>query len=369
MKDNVINTSKLKLINQNKVYSYIYNNKSVKKEMIVENINMCLSTVNQNIKQLENLNLIKKDGTFESTGGRKAFSIQINESFRFSIGISLMKNFINIVLVNLYGEVIYKQRYELAFIDEDNYYKELSNNLNKFIKENKIDNKLILGVSIATQGVVINNEITYGNIMHNETMKIENFSKYIKYDLNLEHDSKCAASLALWTTSINTGYVFLLNNNMGSAAIINSEILPGYSGTIEHFNVNSNTSCYCGKEGCLETICSINSIEKNSNMLIDDFFISLRAKDENCINNFNEIINTLAYTINNISHVINGDIILSGKLANYLINEDIELLRNKINEKNIFNTNNKILLCTTGEYTQAIGASLHYIKQFLNTMK
>lgn len=68
-----------------------------------------------------------------------------------------------------------------------------------FITANHYEEK-ILGISIATQGITSpdNTMVTYGSIMNNTGMKLEDFSRYLSYPCHLEHDSKSAASLELW---------------------------------------------------------------------------------------------------------------------------------------------------------------------------
>ena len=66
-------------------------------------LQMGLSTVSQNLNELENDGLISRNGYFESTGGRKAQIIKIVEDFRISIGLGILKDMFHIVAVNLYG--------------------------------------------------------------------------------------------------------------------------------------------------------------------------------------------------------------------------------------------------------------------------
>lgn len=52
---------------------------------------MGLSTVSQNLTLLEQDGYIQRNGYFDSTGGRKAQTIQIVPDFRISIGIGILK--------------------------------------------------------------------------------------------------------------------------------------------------------------------------------------------------------------------------------------------------------------------------------------
>ena len=91
MKEKGMTTITLKKINREKVYQYIYQQKETSKLQIVQDLQMGLSTVSQNLNELENDGLISRNGYFESTGGRKAQIIRIVEDFRISIGLGILK--------------------------------------------------------------------------------------------------------------------------------------------------------------------------------------------------------------------------------------------------------------------------------------
>lgn len=46
-----------------------------------------------------------------------------------------------------------------------------------------------------------------------------------------------------------------------------------HSGTLEHMCINPDGPlCYCGNRGCLETYCSVDSLEQAAGMTIKEFF-------------------------------------------------------------------------------------------------
>ena len=96
MKEKGLTTITLKKINRNKVYQYIYQQKETSKLQIVSDLQMGLSTVSQNLNELENDGLISRNGYFESTGGRKAQIIRIVEDYRISIGLGILKDMFHI---------------------------------------------------------------------------------------------------------------------------------------------------------------------------------------------------------------------------------------------------------------------------------
>ena len=81
-----------------------------------------MPTIAQNLSELFDKELICINGTFDSTGGRKAKAIGFNADARYAIGIDITKNHISGVLINLYGEIIYSVRLRYRFEESDVYY-------------------------------------------------------------------------------------------------------------------------------------------------------------------------------------------------------------------------------------------------------
>ena len=375
MKEKGVTTITLKKINREKVYQYIYREKQTSKLQIVQDLQMGLSTVSQNLNALEQDGLICRDGYFESTGGRKAQVIQIVTDVKIAIGIGLLKNMFHIAAVDLYGEAMAMDTIALPYENTAEYYAELAQNIEKFIDKNGYDRDRILGVSIATQGIISpdGSVVTYGAIMHNTEMKLSDFTSRIPYPCHLEHDSKSAAYLELWNHfDLNDAVVFLLNRNLGGAVIMNHHVHQGsfmHSGAIEHMCIDPNGPlCYCGSHGCLETYCSANSLEAAAGMSIKEFVPVLReGKSDNLNAIWQDYLKHLAFAMRNLNMIIDSPIIISGYLAPYLVPEDLNMLLHLINENNPFTlTADQLLVGTHGQYTPAIGAALHYINRFVH---
>ena len=188
MNEKGLTTINLKQINKSKVYQYIYKNKQTSKLQIVQDLQMGLSTVSQNLTALEESGLIERNGYFDSTGGRKAQAIQIVSDFKISIGIGILKNMYHITAVDLYGNAIYTDTFPCSYSDTPSYYEQVSDTILEFIHNNHFEEK-ILGISIATQGITSqdNTSVTYGEIMNNTGMNVDNFSQRLPYPCHLEH--------------------------------------------------------------------------------------------------------------------------------------------------------------------------------------
>ena len=367
----------LKKINKSKVYQYIYKSKVTSKLQIVSDLQMGLSTVSQNLNLLEQEGLIERNGYFDSTGGRKAQAIQIVPDFKISIGIGILKNMFHLTAVDLYGNAIFTDTFSVPYSNTPAYYEQIAETIREFTTSNQYAEEKVLGISIATQGITSpdHTTVTYGTIMKNTGMNLEEFTSRLPYPCYLEHDSKSAAFLELWNhPELDSAVVFLLNRNLGGAIITNHQIHQGnsmHSGTLEHMCINPDGPlCYCGNRGCLETYCSVDSLEQAAGMTIKEFFPLLREKKSSqLIQVWEDYLNHLAFAMKNLNLIVDAPIIISGYLAPYFTDEDLSYLTEDINLSAPFKLDKgQILVGTNGQYTPAIGAALYYVDQFIHTV-
>ena len=366
----------VKKINRSKVYQYIYRKNNIQ----APDCSGFTDGIVHRKPESEPVRagwLNRKNGYFESTGGRKANAIQIVSDFRISIGIGILKNMFHITAVDLYGNTLYTNTIPFPYSNTPDYYKQVTDKIKEFIATNQYDEEKILGVSIATQGITSpdHSTVLYGNIMNNTGMILEDFSRYLPYPCYLEHDSKSAAFLELWKhPELDSAVVFLLNRNLGGAIITNHQIHQGssmHSGTIEHICINPDGPlCYCGNRGCLETYCSANALEQAAGMNIKDFFSLLREKKSPQLTQiWKDYLHHLAFAMKNINLIIDAPIIISGYLAPYFLEDDIAYLTKHINVSSPFALNKEhIFVGTNGQYTPAIGAALFYVNQFIHAI-
>ena len=369
-----MSTINLKKINRSRVYQYIYKTHTTSKQQIVQALQMGLSTVSQNLNLLESEGLIDRNGSFDSTGGRKAQAIQIVSDFRIAIGIGILKDMFHITAVDLYGNITCTDTIFLPYSNTSAYYKQVTDKIKEFISVNKYADEQILGISFATQGTTSpdNTTVMYGEIMNNKGMNVREFSRYLPYSCRLEHDSKAAAFLELWNhPKLDSAIVYLLNPNLGGAVITDRHIHHGismHSGSIEHVCINPDGPlCYCGSRGCLETYCSANALLTAAGMSAKEFFRILREKKSPQVTQlWEDYLNHLAFAMKNLNMIIDAPVIISGYLAPYFTDKDIDYLLRYINSSSIFVLNtDQILIGTHGQYTPAAGAALFYIDQFI----
>ncbi len=317
--------------------------------------------------------MVREDGVYASTGGRKAYVIRINETARVAIGVSMFFKKVHITGLDLYGNPINPQTLELPYENSDAYCQKLGEAVCQFAQELPVSPESILGVGIATQGLVSRDgtSVTYGKLMDNLGFRLSSLASYISYPCRLEHDAKAAGFAELWNkTDMEDTLVVLLNQNLGSSLILNGQIHTGlhmHGGTIEHMCVMPNGPlCYCGQRGCLDTCCSAESLERIAGCSAEQFFSELRAGSPARQTVWFTYLNQLAQGLSNIISFIDCNMIISGYLATFFIDEDLELLFHMINSFSAFPAEeNFITKREDGKFATAIGAGLYYIHRFI----
>lgn len=373
MKISGLTTMEIKKINKSNVYQCIYNSPAISKQQIASSLLMGLTTVTQNLKLLEEEGLIERKGFLESTGGRKANAIRIVPDFRISVGIEILKDRIYITAVNLYGKTIAWETYLAPFSSAKAYCKNLGDKLHAFLRTHKIAEKVVLGVSIALQGIISSDGtfVSYGKILNHTSLKLRDFQEFIPYPCRLVHDSKAAAALEIWhKKEFQDSVILLLNENLGSAVVLQGVIhhgLHSHSGTLEHLCADpEGPLCYCGKHGCLETYCSAGSLQNACQTTLEDFFKDVRQKKPEAVSLWLNYLQHLASALRNLTVILDVPVILSGYLSPYLLEEDIDVLYDFLEASCPFSFRRDFIhISSHGFLAPAIGAALNDIDSFL----
>lgn len=375
MVEGSVTTMDIKKVNRNHVYSYIYNNKSTCKLLITQNLQMGLSTVTQNLKWLEEAGLVVKNGFFQSTGGRKADALEINPMAGIGVSVIIDKNSVQLVAIDLYGEVVCCGESSIEYNHHYGYYKAVMGNLEKFLADNKIKAKHILGVSIVTQGIVSEDgkAISYGGSLGNQHMTLDDFSGLCKYPCRLEHSGKAVARLELWKDrELKNATIIVLDHHISSAVVAGGVLQQGDNmrcGCIEHMHVGGDDVCFCGKAGCFQTRCSAGALLTKTESTAENFFDMLRKNDMISAIVWKEYLDDLAHGVGNVRCILDGKILLSGKLSQYFGEADLRYVLDKINSGSVFSMETGDL--TIVDYhnsSPGIGAGLWFVQDFLGNV-
>ncbi len=366
-----MNRVDIKELNRQRVYQLVYLDKQISKPMLSSKLEISLPTASQCVNELIERGLVSEKGYFESTGGRKAAIITINRNIKVSVGVEILKESIHLTVIDLYGTVIREKFIQYPFKDNEEYCSQVGRYIVEFVGDAQIDHNTILGVGIAIQGLVDKKtgKLTFGRILNANGFSAERIEKYIPFPCTLHHDTEVAAAFTLWhNPQINDALYVVLNRNLGGAVIINGEVHHGQilpSGLIAHMTLIPNgKTCYCGKKGCVEAYCSVDSIIKTFDQDLKNFFFDLRRGEPRHVQFWEKYLTYLAGAIYNYQILMSTEVIIGGLAAEYLTDEDIhKIMDRELQGSNIAEKMPRIWI---SEYNNtSAGAALIYIKEFL----
>jgi len=365
----------IKKINKTRIFQLIYQRKKICKQDIGTELQLSLPTVTQNLTELQNQGLIMKKGTFSSTGGRKARALSCVPDARLALGVEITRHNVSIVVVNLSGLVIVKQRYPVEYQRTESYYSQVGILIEEFIGKFSLERNKILGVGIGVQGLLSGDgqTIVYGKILASTGETLSCYANYIHFPCALCHDADAAAFAEMWISDNIRDAVYLnLGNNVGGSVFIGGRPYTGkdsQSGIAEHMTLVPNGKpCYCGQRGCMESYCAAQVLVEGTSETLNHFFRLLRDGEPDHQKRWEEYLYYLSIAVNNLHMVFGCDIILGGHVGAF-IGEDLNRLKQLATERSSFAREADYLkLCGYTTEAVAAGAALQYIDTFMKSI-
>lgn len=354
---------------KSKIVEYILQNGETSKVELSKELNLSMPTILSSISELIEMNIIQEIGEYHSTGGRKAKTLGINKSFRYSVGINITQNHIAMVLINFSGEVKMQLRKRLKFSTDFEYFLNITEELNSFI-ENSQKSNFILGVGISLPGIVDkeNCMLIKSHALQLENYSLHIFEQIIKYPIYFENDAN-ASIMSENLTKNDTAIYLSLNNTVGGSIFFDGTLFTGKNhraGEFGHMILKQNgKKCYCGKKGCADAYCSANVLTKSTDGNLDMFMEKVRNKDLQSIQIWNEYLEYLAILISNLRMAYDVDIILGGDVGGILKDYILDLNKNLL-KYNLFDNDFSYLKnCKYPKEATAIGVAKYFIRQYI----
>lgn len=366
--------------NASSIFRGIYEAGELSRQEIVYNTSLSLPTVRQSLNELFEKGLVGTNRYYESTGGRKASAISVEPMSRIAIGVELLKEYIQVSAVDLLGNVVREERCKLTYRNDDEYCRQFGALISAFISALDIKDENLLEVFISIQGVVSQDGDTLitGKILKNSGLTASSFQKYLKPKCKFINDVIASAFSELWASpEIRDAAYVVLNRNLSGTIIVNGRVFQGASfkgiqngGMISHMRlIPGGIPCYCGQKGCIQGYCSVNSLESASGLDINTFMKLVHAKDERCVELFDQYLSYLALGINNIRMIFDSEFIIGGYLEELLTDEDLELLAGKVKAEGPFDDMTfHYRRSVQGSNAPSRGAALIQINNFIESI-
>ncbi|MDO5517392.1 MAG: ROK family transcriptional regulator [Clostridium sp.] len=378
-----INHSKIKETNRNKIIKLLLEKNEITKLDISRTLDISITTVSTNISELKKLGIVEDVRLLESTGGRKAVAVRLNENCRYSLGIALTPKHVKLSLINLKSQEIDRLniKHENKGISET--IDIVKKSISKILHNNNIDYKTqLLGVGISIPGTVDSEKGIIKNcylLNINEQFNIKEKFEYLKVPIYIDNEANLSAYYEyLNRKDVISNLLYVsITDGFGAGIIINGEIYKGSnnsSGEIGHTKINiDGRQCKCGGNGCLEAYTSKNALinEYNNKCLkkvsdIEEFEVLCENKDKQALDILKEYLFILGTGISNLMLILDPNTVVIGGDINRLLNENIESLKENIYNNNLFADRRKCRIeITKFKESYLLGAAKMVIEEFL----
>ena len=361
------------------VFRYILNHGPVTKQDIYIHLGISLPTIKLTLEYLLKQELIREYGKVKNTGGRNAVTYSVAENSRFTIGVFLSGHHISAVCVNLMGEVVASVRTRILLdVHEDSYLRKIGQMVEQVREEAKVPAEQLIGVGISVPSMVSRDgeRIIFGMTHDFSGITRSVLSTYVPYPTRLYHDSQSAGFAEIWRNPTLKSAVYLnLNETVGACVILDGEIYygrNGYAGEFGHIKIDPKhgKKCYCGKIGCLDTVCNTAILDACGGGSLEAFFAKVDEKDAEALACWNEYLDSLALGIHNLRMMFDCPFIVGGYLGSHIGNH-INDLREKIDEMAIFTPYSRdyVLHCRYDREVNCAGAAIQVISEFMNNLE
>lgn len=369
-----MSTAELRKRNRKNVYHYFYNAESPRtKQDVAAALHLSLPTVTQNLRDLMDAGLIEYVGLDDSTGGRRARTMQLAADTRFSIGVELSPKHIRIIAIDLLAREIAFQRIACPFSKDANYRQQLLAGVEDFLDAFGLDRDRLLGVGVTLPGII--NEarglIEVAPILGIRKMSLSLLTELFPYPVFVENDASAGGYAEWWNRSDLDSMAYLfLGKGVGGALLIGGKPYAGTnrrSGEFGHMGiVPDGRPCSCGKRGCFEAYCSVSRLTDDLNVQIEDFFEELHAGNTDYFDIWKQYMDFLAVGINSIRMVLDCDVVLGGMIAPFM--EDyLPDIRTRLAGLNSFGDDGRYLhLGKCRAKANCIGVALHFVENLIN---
>ncbi|HIX14652.1 MAG TPA: ROK family transcriptional regulator [Candidatus Hungatella pullicola] len=359
--------------NRNSIYRYIRKADVTSNPNISYDLKISLPTVTQNTKELIEKGLVKEEGKLKSTGGKRAAALCAAADFKLAVGLDITRNHISLVLVDLKGTVLKSDRIFLPYEHRREYYEQVNRLLEQFVDISGADRERMLGIGISIPGIVNldRKEISNSRVLHVDELPFQLISSFFSYPCYFLNDANAGAyAEGLHQENAKRFFYLSLSSTVGGAIYEEGELVQGKEfrcGEVGHMTiVLDGALCYCGKKGCLDAYCSADRLSDMADGSLEGFFQQLEEGKEEMVQAWDTYTSYLAVALDNISMVLDCDIIIGGYVGGYM-EYHMEDLNRKLFEKNIFGKREPFIRpCIFKFEAAALGAALSVIEDFVD---
>ncbi|MDR0644336.1 MAG: ROK family transcriptional regulator [Treponema sp.] len=381
----------VKRLNRNRVFRYINRHERISRPELSQSLGISFPTILFITNELIEKGVIREEGEFESTGGRKAKALLPVHDARFALGLDITLNHISIVLTDLSGAALEHIRMQKRFENTEEYRQFLAESLVIFSHDTGVPNEKILGVGISLPGIIDMQQkrLSHSHILNIFDVPCEEISKDIPFPVAFTNDANAAALSELRSRQDYTHALYLsLSNSVGGALIFrkvpslggkwdagvwqNDNLVMGDNfkcGEIGHMTlIPGGKRCYCGKNGCFDAYCNAKILAQHSDGRLELFFNSLKEGNPVLKAEWESYLDHLAAHINSLRMLMDCKVIVGGYVGGF-IEPYLGDLHRRLRDMDTFGDDgNYVEACTYRLEASALGAALLHIEAYISSI-
>jgi glucokinase-like ROK family protein len=250
-------------------------------------LNTSVPKITSLVNELIEYRLIRDNGKFDSTGGRRASIYGLVADACFFIGVDVKRYYINLGLLDFRKHLInLKEKIPYRLENTQESFQQLLELIRQYLQELNIPKNKMLGMGINLSGRI--NQTTgysYSYFHFQEEPLAETIQREFGIPTFLENDSRAMAYGEFCNGEVaGARHVLFVNMDygIGLGILVNGKLYygkSGFSGEFGHIPFFENEIlCHCGKKGCLETEASGQSLLRKFREKIKQGFTSSAMK-------------------------------------------------------------------------------------------
>ena len=276
----------LELFSNTNVSGVAYKNKSLKRGILnhldlhgeftitelSKELNTSVPKITSLVNELIEDGLLRDNGKFDSTGGRRASIYGLVSDACYFIGVDVKRYYINIGLMDFQKHLVnFKEKIPYRLENTKESYLQLLSVIKEYIQSQNVKKEKILGLAINLSGRINNTSgYSYSYFNFQEEPLAEIIQRTIGIPTFLENDSRAMAYGEFYAGDVGVARNVLFVNvdyGIGLGILLDGKLYYGKSGFSGEFGhipfFNNEILCHCGKKGCLETEASGQSLLRN----------------------------------------------------------------------------------------------------------
>jgi predicted NBD/HSP70 family sugar kinase len=368
------NNAMVKVENKKLVRHLIFNG-PITKQDISSRLKLSLSTVSQNLKELISEGFVRKEGSLESTGGRRPELLVFRYDQWYSVGLEIRPRGIHLSLVDFAGKDFGEAYRRIEYKDQPKYWDAVNAEILSFAEAHGVQTGRIAVVGLAMSGAVRYSDRTF--LMdpcfaaEQRRIGIDSIKARFPYVTILKDSALASSFIEVFHSDRHTFSSILLNlsDSIHGSIIIEGEQLFGLEWDAARFGHmvirKDGKKCSCGKLGCFEAYCSTNVLAAQTGGDLEAFFLALEQGDPRIRNAWATYLDDLSIGLDNLLEIFDLRILIAGDIEASLVKCKEELLSKVGLLQKKSDLRKYISINTWGKRSASLGVALLAVHIFL----